>query len=137
MRAASFCRSRVAGNPQSGQERPRSSVMPSTAPGVAPGLGSLLPAARSSSRRSRNNCARIRSRFHMRFGVGIAGGSEARSSVRVGLRLANEAGRGSHDRDAAERIQIEKIFVADFFSITTRSNGTAFSKSSGRATIVL
>ena len=48
MRAALCCRSRVAGNPQSGQER-RPSFGAFAAPGVTPKRGSLLPAVRSSA----------------------------------------------------------------------------------------
>src|SRR6266545_2471170 len=76
-------------------------------PGGGPGAG-VAPARGTLEQRQ---SARIPERFQMRFDVEIAGGSEARSGVRSWLLFANEVGRGSHDCDAAKRIQIEKIFV--------------------------
>ena len=61
--------------------------------GVAPGRGSLWPAARTSSRKF----ARKQLRANL----------DASS-----LRFERQVFGGSHDRDTAERIQIEEIFVA-------------------------
>src|SRR5438552_2661449 len=104
MRAAFFCRSRVASNPQSGQERP-----PFFGAFAAPGQGSLLPAARSNSRRSRATIARGSDRG---LDVESVGGMGACLSTRRSLRFASRVVGRSHDCDAAERIEIEEIFVA-------------------------
>ena len=68
MRVAFFCRSRVAGNPQSGQEPPLFGAFGS--PGGDPGAR-VAPAGGTFEQPliARNNCARIYSRFHTRDSV--------------------------------------------------------------------